>query len=312
MDSIHGGNSFELDLRQLRVFQTLLREHNLTRAAETLDVTQPALSKTLAQLRTYFSDPLFIRVGHKMEPTSKALELEPSVSAILDRVTTLRTEHVPFDALHSRRTFTFCVVDAGLIRLMPPLIRHLHAHAPKVGLRVVPVDIERLEAQLESGKLDFAMGSYPSLSKKIRRQLLFSVSYVTVVRKDHPRLKAKPTPAAFAAEKHVIVSAAGTGHAHQQAERIVEKLVSPENVTCRVPTFVTAAVIASMTDAVVTLPSSLATALADKLGLRVVTPPAKLPTIEVSQHWHERFHRDPGGQWIRRVFAELFKERGLR
>lgn len=299
----------ELELRQLRVFQTLLREHNLTRAAESLGVTQPALSKTLAQLRTYFSDPLFIRVGHKMEPTSKALELEPSVNAILDGVTTLRTEHVPFDAAHSKRTFTFCVVDAGLIRLMPPLIRHVHAKAPKVGLRVVPVDSERLEAQLESGKLDFAMGSYSSLSKKIRRQPLFSVSYVTVVRKGHPRLKARPSLAAFAGEKHVIVSAAGTGHAHQQAERTLEKFVPPENVTCRVPTFVTAAVIASMTDAVVTLPSSLASALAERLGLRVVVPPVKLPPIDVSQYWHERFHRDPGSQWIRRVFVELFRER---
>lgn len=308
MGSISGSNAFELELRQLRVFQTLLREHNLTRAAETLGVTQPALSKTLAQLREYFSDPLFIRVGHKMEPTSKALELEPSVNAILDRVTTLRTEHVPFDATHSNRTFTFCVVDAGLIRLMPPLIRHVHAKAPNVGLRVVPVDIERLEAQLESGKLDFAMGSYSSLSKKIRRQLLFNVSYVTVVRKDHPRLKARPSLAAFTAEKHVIVSAAGTGHAHQQAERTIEKLVPPENVTCRVPTFVTAAVIASMTDAVVTLPSSLVS-LGESLGLRVVVPPVKLPTIDVSQYWHERFHRDPGSQWIRRVFVELFRER---
>ena len=305
------GNSStpELDLRQLRVLQALLREHNLTRAAESLGVTQPALSKTLAQLRACFADPLFIRVGQKMEPTPKALELAPSIDAILDRVTTLRTEHVPFDPAHAQRTFTFCVVDAGLIRLMPPLIRRVHATAPKVGLRVVPVDIERLEAQLESGKLDFAMGSYSSLSKKIRRQLLFSVSYVTVVRKDHPRLKARPTLAAFAAEKHIIVSAAGTGHAHQQAERIIENLVPHENVTCRVPTFVTAAVIASMTDAAVTLPSSLATMLAERLGLRVVIPPAKLPTIDVAQHWHERFHRDPGSQWIRRVFVELFKER---
>lgn len=309
MKSIHGSDAGELDLRQLRVFQTLLREHNLTRAAAALDVTQPALSKTLANLRNYFADPLFIRVGHKMEPTSKALELAPAVGAILDQVTTLRTEHVPFDAAQSARTFNFCVVDAGLIRLLPPLIRHIHQHAPKVSLCVAPVEIERLESLLESGKLDFAMGSYPSLSKKIRRQRLFSVTYTSVVHADHPRLKAKPSVAAFAAEKHVLVSAAGTGHAHLQAERAIEQIVPPENITCRVPTFVTAAVIASMTDTVVTLPSSLASALADRLRLRIVATPAKLPSIEVSQHWHERFHREPGSQWIRQVFAKLFGEK---
>ena len=292
----------------MRALQTLLREHNLTRAAAALDVTQPALSKTLAGLRSYFSDPLFIRVGHKMEPTSKALELGPAVDAILDQVTTLRSAHVPFDAACAARTFTFCVVDAGLIRLLPPLIRHLHALAPQVLLRVAPLEIERLEASLESGKLDFAMGSFPSLSKRVRRQLLFAVTYTSVARKNHPRLEHKPTLAAFAAEKHVLVSAAGTGHAHQQAERALEHVVPPENITCRVPTFVTAAVIASMTDAVVTLPASLAAALAEPLGLRMLPPPMKLPRIEVSQHWHERFHREPGSQWIRGVFAELFGE----
>jgi DNA-binding transcriptional LysR family regulator len=309
MDSMLASNARDLDLRQLRAFQVLLREHNLTRAAAALDVTQPALSKTLAQLRNLFSDPLFIRVGHKMEPTSKALELAPAVGAILDQVTTLRSRHVPFDAAQSTRTFTFCVVDAGLIRLLPPLIRYLHAHAPKVSLRVAPLEIEKLEASLESGKLDFAMGSYPSLSKKIRRQFLFTVSYASVVRRDHPRIKSKPTLAAFTAEKHVLVSAAGTGHAHQQAERALETIVPSQNITCRVPMFVTAAVIASMTDAVVTLPASLATTLAEQLGLRVVTPPVKLPRIEVSQHWHERFHREPGSVWIRGVFVELFGER---
>jgi DNA-binding transcriptional LysR family regulator len=290
------------------VFQALLREHTLTRAAQVLDVTQPALSKTLASLRNYFADPLFIRVGHKMEPTSKALELGPAIGAILDQITTLKSRHVPFDAASSARAFTFCVVDAGLIRLLPPLIRHLHAHAPRVSLRVAPLEIEKLESSLESGKLDFAMGSFASLSKKIRRELLFAVTYVSVVRKDHPRLKTKPAAAAFAAEKHVLVSAAGTGHAHLQAERAIEAIVPAEHITCRVPTFVTAAVIASKTDAVVTLPSSLATGLAEQLGLRLVTPPVKLPRIEVSQHWHERFHREPGSQWIRQVFAELFSE----
>jgi DNA-binding transcriptional LysR family regulator len=71
----------ELDLRQLRVFEVLLRERNLTRAAAVLGASQPALSKTLANLRQYFGDPLFIRVGHRMEPTAKALELESPIWA---------------------------------------------------------------------------------------------------------------------------------------------------------------------------------------------------------------------------------------
>jgi DNA-binding transcriptional LysR family regulator len=296
----------ELDLRQLRVFATLLKEHSLSRAAEALDVTQPALSKTLAALRRHFGDPLFIRVGHRMEPTSKALELEPSVGAILEQVTTLRARHVPFDPATSARTFTFSVIDAGMTKILPPLIRYLHEHAPAVHVRVVPLDIQRLEASLESGHMDFVMGSYPSLSKRIRRQALWTASYVSVVRGDHPRIASRPTAKSFVAEKHVLVSAAGTGHAHRQAERALERAIPHSNITCRVPTFLAAGMLASETDAVVTIPKAMAEALAKPLGLRIFAPPIKLPRIEISQHWHERFHREPGNQWIRQVFAELF------
>ena len=90
------------DLQQLRVLDVLLREHSLTRAARELDVTQPALSKTLAQLRRYFDDPLFVRVALRMEPTPKALQLQAPVRAILDGRASLRTEHVSFDPATSR------------------------------------------------------------------------------------------------------------------------------------------------------------------------------------------------------------------
>ena len=299
----------DLDLRHLRVFELLLRERNLTRAAVGLNVSQPALSKTLASLRRYFDDPLFIRVGHRMEPTAKALELESSIRGLLDAVTTLRAQHRPFDPRTSSRTFTFSVVDAGMVRLLPPLIRMLHDEAPNVLLRVVPHELDRLEASLESGNLDFAMGSFPSLTKRIRRQFLWSVTYVSIARKDHPRLPAKPTLKAFAAENHILVSAGGTGHAHQLAERALEKALPAARITCRVPTFVTAAFIASQTDAVVTVPQGMATALVAPLNLRSFPPPLKLPRIDVSQHWHEGFHREPGSQWIRGVFASRFAER---
>jgi DNA-binding transcriptional LysR family regulator len=306
--SIAAGNERELELRHLRLFQVLLREHNLTRAAEVLSVTQPALSKTLAGLRAHFADPLFIRVGHRMEPTSKALELEPAIQAIIDRLMNLRTEHVPFDPAVSSRTFCFCVVDAGIIRFLPALLKHLEQHAPRIRLKVVPLDIDRIESSLESGTLDFAMGSYQSLSKRVRRQLLWRVRYVGAARASHPRIGSRPTLAQFAAERHVLVSAAGTGHAHKLAERALEKAVAAENIVCRVPTFATAACVASMTDALVALPEAMAQILRGPLDLQLFDPPLKLPTIDVSQHWHERFHRDLGNRWIRGVFAELFAE----
>jgi DNA-binding transcriptional LysR family regulator len=306
MGLIPRGNTVEVDLRQLRAFEVLLRERNLTRAATVLGVAQPALSKTLAKLRRYFADPLFVRAGHRMEPTAKALDLADAVHALLDDATMLRARHKPFDAATSTRIFSFSVVDSGLVRLLPRLLSYLETHAPGVRLRVTPLEFEALEAALEAGSLDFAMGSFRSRSKRIRRQTLWSVGYVSVARHDHPRLGEKPSLAAFAAERHVLVSTAGTGHEHQVVERALERALPPGRIVCRVPTFIAAAYAASRTDLIATLPAGIATELGDAFRLRAFAPPVRLPSIDVSQHWHERFHREPGNQWIRKVFADLF------
>jgi DNA-binding transcriptional LysR family regulator len=298
----------ELDLNHLRMLDVLLREHSLTRAAIALNVTQPALSKTLARLRIYFDDPLFVRVALRMEPTPKALELQEPVAAILQRMRELRSEHVPFDPATSTRTFNFCVVDAGVIKLLPKLVNKIAEEAPNVRLRVMHLEADHLESWLVSGKVDFAMGSFPTLTKAIRRQPLWVEKYVCVVRNGHPRIGAEPTLAAFTREKHAVVSTVGTGHAHQQAERAIEAEVPEENIICRVPMFISAALLAKNTDVIATLPLTIATALAPDLKLRIITPPIKLPKIEIYQYWHDRLHREPGTKWIRGVFAQLFKE----
>jgi DNA-binding transcriptional LysR family regulator len=297
----------DLDLHHLLVLDVLLREHSLTRAAQTLNVTQPALSKTLARLRRYFDDPLFVRVALKMEPTPKALELQEPVFEILERMRALRTEHVPFDPKTTHRTFNFCVVDAGVIKLLPPLVKTLMEEAPNVRVRVLQLDTENLESWLVSGKVDFAMGSFPSLTKAIRRQVLWNEHYVSVVRKGHRRISKEPTLEEFAREKHVLVSTLGTGHAHQIAERAIEAAVPEQNIVCRVPMFIGAAVMAKHTDAIATLPNTIATVLAADLDLDIITPPVKLPRIEICQYWHERLHREPGTKWIRAQFTRMFK-----
>jgi len=312
MDIKYIPNSYspELDLQHLRVLDVLLRERSLTRAAKVLDVTQPALSKTLARLRRYFDDPLFVRVSHNMEPTPKALDLAKPVGELLQRMRALRGQHVGFDPRISNRTFQFCVVDAGVIKLLPPLLNRVMAEAPHIRLRVVQLDGEHLESWLETGTVDFAMGSFSSLGKGIRRQFLWVEEYVSVVNRGHALAARDPTLAEFAAQNHVLVSTLGTGHAHKLAERAIEATVPADHIICRVPSFVAAAVIAKHINAVATLPRSIAGVLADDLNLEILRPPIKLPKIEIFQYWHNRFHRDAGNRWIRGVFTSLFRTPG--
>jgi DNA-binding transcriptional LysR family regulator len=290
----------------------LLSERSLTRAAKALDVTQPALSKTLASLRRYFNDSLFVRVSNRMEPTPKAIELAKPVGDILSNMRTLRGNSTTFDPRTSTRTFHFCVVDAGIIKLLPLLINRVLAEAPRVRLRLVQLEGQHLESWLETGTIDFAMGSFPSLPKRVRRQFLWLEEYVGIVNRGHSRLSNNPSLREFAAENHVLVSTPGTGHAHKLAEQAVEAAIPPENILCRVPIFIAAAIIAKHTNAVATLPMSIATVLAEDLDLEIIRPPIKLPKIEIFQYWHNRFHHDPANTWIRSVFASLFRTPGSR
>ena len=308
MDTIPNRNIDTVNLSHLRTLLVLLRERSLTRAAQVLDVSQPALSKCLFKLRQYFGDPLFVRVGLKMEPTSRVLELEHLVQAILKASQALHLHPKRFSPGASTRTFSFFLSDVGVILLVPPLMRLLANEAPRVRLRAIQVELRQLHVRLECGEVDLAIGDFPPLVQNIRRQRLYTDGYTSLVRKEHPRIGTMSSKAAFLSESHVLVSASGTGHGHQRVERALEATIPARNIALRVASFSAAAIVAKHGDLVATLPTRLARVLAKELDLQSVVPPIELPRVQVTQYWHERFHREPGNRWLRSVFVRLFSE----
>jgi DNA-binding transcriptional LysR family regulator len=306
MKTIPKKHTDELDLHALRVLDTLFRERSLTRAADALNTQQPALSKTLARLRRYFDDPLFVRVALHMEPTAKGLELERPVRALLDGMQLLRNERVHFNPAGSSRTFNVFTLDAGVIVLLPGVVSQLMSEAPGVRLRAAPLNIQNLHASLESGQIDLAIGEFPLLVPGIRRQKLFSGRHMSIFQRKHPRLGPTPSLSEFMEEQHVLVTAAGIGPAHQAAERSLEEQLPPRNILTHVPNFTAAAILAKMSGAIVTMPGPVATVLARELDMQLAKAPIKLPEFEIAQYWHERFDRDPGNQWLRSIVNAQF------
>jgi DNA-binding transcriptional LysR family regulator len=306
MGTIPDRNNDQLDLYQLRAFDALFREHSLTRAAQALNTKQPTLSKTLARLRRYFDDPLFIRVSLRMEPTAKALELVGPIRTLLDELQLLRTERVPFDPKRSNRTFSFFTADAGMIVLLPPLVKCLLEEAPGVRLRAVQLDAQQLQSSLESGEVDLAVGNFPGLTQGIRRQSLFAGTYMSLSRTGRSRAARAPSIEEFVNARHVLVSAAGTGHAHQMVEHVIEALIPAANIIVRVPGFTAAAIVAKHADAITTLPEPIAAVLSRELDMQLMRTPLDLPRFEIAQYWHERFDREPGNQWLRSIFRSQF------
>src|ERR1700680_784809 len=173
----------DLSLRELRVLSVLLEERSITQTALVLETTQPAISKTLKHLREQFSDPLFVRNGHAMQPTAKVLQMAPQLRSLLDAADGLRADTLAFDPKKSDRLFSLLLTDVGMIRFLPPLLARVAAIAPNVSVRAVPLDSRQFELKLETGEADLALGAFPRAAGHLRRQRLFSDGYLSVMRK---------------------------------------------------------------------------------------------------------------------------------
>lgn len=300
------GNA-DLRLRDLRMFSVALNERSLTRTAEILGTTQPSVSKMLGRLRVHFADPLFVRSGNEMHPTPKAVALGGTLRALLATADDLSNSTSTFDPATSTRAFRLLVNEVGMIVLLPDLMRRVAALGPNLSLHAVPLDSRPYEARLESGEADLALGALPKPALGLRRQRLYPTSYLGVARSAHPDRAALRTRSGFLEARHIVVTASNIGDvAHRMAQQSVDLQISSENVMLRLPSFTAAAIVASLTDGVTTLPTKFAEIMAKQLGLTTFKLPIPFPPIEVTQYWHERFHRDAGHKWLRTISFDLF------
>jgi len=302
--------SSELDFRDLRVLDALIREGSITAAAQALETTQPAISKLLRRLRTHFDDPLVVRRGRGVQPTARAVEMSAQIRSLLEMADGLRQQRMPFDPAKSEKTFSLLATDVGMVRFLPPLVARLADLAPNIKVRALPLDSRHFALKLESGEADLALGAFPRAAGHLRVQRLYSDGYASVVRHGHPRAAAARTRKGFLVEQHILIMASETGHAaHLETQRVLTRAVSLSNILLQVPSFIAGAIVASQTDGVATLPANLASIVAKPLGMSVFKTPVPLPRIEIAQYWHERSHRDPAHRWLRSITLELFGDR---
>lgn len=294
----------DLDLKLLVVFEAMLAARNVTLAAESIGMTQPAMSTYLGKLRKVMGDPLFVRTSRGMEPTPFAVELsEPIRNAMqLLRQTLNRDKH--FDAATSTRTFNLVMTDIGERVFLPTLLQRLTKVAPLVSIRTVQLPVSEMREALESGEMDLAVGFIPKLSAGFYQQRLFTRSYVCVVRTDHPTIGDRLSLKQFLAASHAVVSAPGTGH--EVVERVLAEKDLARKVALRVTHFLAIPLIVANTDLIVTIPEMLAESYLPAGNIKILQPPIKLPSYAIKQHWHERYHDDPANQWLRELIRDLF------
>ena len=305
-------NPNRLDLNLLRVFDTMLETRSVTITASTLSLTQSAVSNQLARLRDAFDDPLFVRTSEGMVPTPRAMAIAEPIRKSLVSIRLCLEEQLGFDPATSDRTFKIYMSDVGQLVFLPRLLERVAKLAPKVNIHTVQVPPARLrDLALESGEVDLAAGYFEDFDGSFRQQLLFEEHYVGIVRGGHRTIGDKLPLEVFLATPQLVYQPTGGGHG-QQESAVAHALAAHDvarRVAVRAAHSMGVASIVSTTDLLVIVPSRLAAACRELADVRILALPVDIPKFQIKQHWHERFHHDPGNCWLRGLVVELFQDR---
>lgn len=291
-------NLRHLDFNLLKAMDILLEERSVTRAAERLFITQPAMSSILARLRESFDDPLFVRSQRGIVPTPRALELVSPIKQILGQIDLL-LQPLEFNPATVNFTVRIAATDYAHQVILVPFIAALKKQAPQVQIALLPSS-DKEPQRLEHGEIDLALSTPEhSYGSDLHHQHLFDESYVSVMRLDHPALQQPLTLDAFCALDHALVSFQGSfsGITDQQ----LQQLGRQRRVTLSVSNFLLLPEILQNSDLVATVPKRL---VCKRKDLAIVQPPLEIPSFSKVVLWHERTEHDPRYRWLRQLMLE--------
>jgi DNA-binding transcriptional LysR family regulator len=297
----------KLNLEWLSVFDEIYKTGSVSRAAERLEIAQATASVALNKLRTHFGDKLFSRTSKGMEPTPFAQQIYAELREAMSLLEKASAPRRPFNPAQEERTFRIAMTDISEVVMLPTLVNHLRKIAPRVNIEAEMISTDS-PRRLETGEVDLAVGFMPHLESGFYQQTLFTQNFVCMVAKNHPRIKNTLTKNAFLKEGHVVVASSGTGH--RIIDQLMEQMHIERDVVLRVPTFLGVARIVAQTELLVVVPNLLGEAFAEQEQVKLLPPPVALPSFEVKQHWHDRYHANPGNAWLRQTLASLFSQRG--
>lgn len=299
-----------LDLNLLKALDALLDEHNVTRAAARLGVTQPAMSGMLTRLRKTFDDPLFVRAQRGIVPTQRCLELAGPLKQVIGEIGAL-LQPLVFEPATATQTFTIAATDYALRAIAIPFLAALKQQAPQIRVALVPVDDRQIYAQLERGDIDLALLTPDSTPPDLHARALFDERYVCVLRSDHPALQRSRKRLSidqFCALDHALVSYLGGGF-RGVTDAALATLGKHRQVTLSAQSFLIVPEILRASDRVAILPSRL---VAGVDGLTMLEPPIDVPGFTKVAAWHARTHRDAAQRWLRQLLFDHCGDRATR
>ena len=296
------------DLNLLRYLRCLVEEASVSRAAERMGVTQPAMSASLRRLRATFADPILVRSGRSMTPTPRAVEMVAVVAPLLDTANALQAGNAPFAPATSRRSFTLMGSDYIEFAFLPKLCSRIEQLAPGITLVQRPANPREASGWMQSGLVDLGIGILEAPSPTLRTRAFMSEDLVCVVRKGHAATRGGFTAAAYAALSHVVVAPGGAGYLGRPIDEALHALGLSRRIALMLPSYLAVPYIIASTHYIATVPRHAAQTYAVRHQLQIIEPPVRLPAFRLAMFWHERVATDPGNRWLRRQLLEVAGE----
>ena len=309
---IHHMNISRVDLNLLKYLDVLLREKNVTRAAEQLGITQPAMSNGLKRLRELFNDPLLIRTSEGMTASERALALQPMVRQVLTQTEAMLSPDQVFRPEDSRRVYRIMTSDYAEATLVPHLVRRLREEAPNVVLDfLTPSDVSYPD--MEQGRVDMAINRFNEIPGSFHQVTLWRDSFSCLLNRDNPLGKHFDLEAYLSAQ-HIWVSKTGFGVGFgMNPERLgglgwidqaLTRLGRSRKISIFTRHYQMPALLAMNNDLVATLPSRVARMQAENPQLLIKEPPFEIPEFELKMAWSPLLHHNPAHKWLRRLIQE--------
>ncbi len=299
------------DLALLMFFDALATHGSVSKAAQHMRVTQPAMSNALAKLRLTFGDPLFVRTKEGVAPTPKALELIPSVNAALVQMKEILANVGTFDPGNTGMRITVTATDYVNFVLMPKLMSYLEENAPGLNLDIRVANRDMANEWLEHGDIDFRIGWVRRPLAKLHEKALYRDKFVCLVRKGHPLVKTKLTAETYCNVPHIrtamhrFIELTESGSIIDEA---VAALGRRLRIAVRAPDYLSVPFIVANTDLIATVPQRLALPFIKILPIRMLEPPVALPEHSVSLFWHERTQHSAPHRWFRSAVGAVAAE----
>ncbi len=294
-----------IDLNLFVVFDVIYREGSLTRAAEQLNLSQPAVSHALSRLRECFNDPLFERSGRGVAPTPLAKAIIGRVRTALQGLETTLTDGLAFDPASASRVFTLAARDVMEATALPVLMQTLQQQAPAVQLRSIRVPRRDIAAALTSGQLDFAVDVLLPVSEDIEHQLIGEQRLVVMLRAQHPLATQNWNLEAYLSARHVQVSSRPEGPGVE--DFALTRQGKARRIALRCQNYHAAVQVVQHTDLLLTMPQEFAARLVQQTpDLLVRELPMPLPALELHLYWHRKANGDPAVMWLKEQLLNLF------